>query len=44
MIMNVMENEQKIYVRIKAKDDYSFYNKSISIFVDGKKFTFFPMI
>ncbi|XP_047188158.1 uncharacterized protein LOC118300591 isoform X2 [Scophthalmus maximus] len=35
-IVNIMENEPKIYVRLVAKDqNYSFVNKPVSIFVSG---------
>lgn len=40
MILDIKENEQGIYVRIIAKDNYSFNKNIVSIFVNGKNFTF----
>lgn len=39
MIMDIKGNEQGLYVRIIAKDNYSFYDKTVSILVNGKNFT-----
>lgn len=40
MILNIKENIHNIYVRVIAKDNFSFYGKTVSILVNGKFFTF----